>query len=86
MSDTLWILKDGQDEDDWDHSLILSEEKVLSRLAKELNIKETPEESRRNGNFKRILMRCNKVIEKRYPIEEQQIKLKTYIENIFYQD
>jgi hypothetical protein len=59
---------------------------LLQEVVKELNIKETPEESRRNGNFKRILMRCNKVIEKRYPNEEQQIKLKTYIENIFFQD
>jgi hypothetical protein len=59
---------------------------LLQEVVKELNIKETPEESRRNGNFKRILLRCNKVIEKRYPIEEQQIKLKTYIENIFFQD
>ena len=59
---------------------------LLQEVAKELNIKETPEESRRNGNFKRILMRCNKVIERRYVSEEQQIKLKTYIENIFYQD
>ncbi len=59
---------------------------LLQEVVKDLNIKETPEESRRNGNFKRILMCCNKVIEKRYPIKEQQIKLKTYIENIFYQD
>jgi hypothetical protein len=59
---------------------------LLQEVAKELDIKETPEESRRNGNFKRILLRCNKIIEKRYPNEEQQIKLKTYIENIFYQD
>lgn len=59
---------------------------LLHEVAKELNIKETPEESRRNGNVKRILMRCNKIIDRRYRKEEQQIKLKTYIENIFYQD
>lgn len=59
---------------------------LLQEVERELNIKETPEESRRNGNFKRILMRCNRVIEKRYPNEEQQIKLKTYIENIFFQN
>ncbi|MBK7105361.1 MAG: hypothetical protein IPH62_08760 [Ignavibacteriae bacterium] len=59
---------------------------LLQEVEKELNIRETPEESRRNGNFKKILMRCNKVIEKRYVNEEQQIKLKTYIENIFFQD
>jgi|APLow6443716910_1056828.scaffolds.fasta_scaffold430196_2 hypothetical protein len=58
---------------------------LLQEVEKELNIRETPEESRRNGNFKKILMRCNKVIEKRYTNEEQQIKLKTYIENIFFQ-
>ncbi|MFZ1289985.1 MAG: hypothetical protein WAR79_07835 [Melioribacteraceae bacterium] len=58
---------------------------LLQEVEKELNFRETPEESRRNGNFKKILMRCNKVIEKRYANEEQQIKLKTYIENIFFQ-
>lgn len=59
---------------------------LLQEVTRELNIKETPEESRRNGNFKKILVRCNKIIENRYATEEQQIKLKTYIENIFYQD
>jgi hypothetical protein len=59
---------------------------LVQEVTKELNIKETPEESRRNGNFKRILMRCNKIIERRYPNVEHQIKLKTYIENVFYQD
>lgn len=59
---------------------------LLQEVIKEMDIKETPEECRKNGNFKRILMRCNKIIERRYPNEEQQIKLKTYIENIFYQD
>ena len=59
---------------------------LLQEVERELNIKETPEESRRNGNFKIILLRCNKIIEKKYPNEEQQIKLKTYIENIFFQD
>lgn len=59
---------------------------LVQEVTRELNIKETPEESRRNGNFKKILARCNKIIERRYPTEEQQIKLKTYIENIFYLD
>ena len=59
---------------------------LLHEVSKELGIKETPKESRKNGNFKRILIRCNKIIEKRYPKMEQQIKLKTYIENIFVQD
>lgn len=59
---------------------------LLNEVKKELNIKENPAESLRNGNFKRILMQCNKVIEKRYNKKEQQIKIKTYIENIFYQN
>jgi hypothetical protein len=59
---------------------------LLQEVERDLNIKETPEESRRNGNFKKILLRCNKIIERRYPNEEQQIKLKTYIENIFFLD
>ena len=59
---------------------------LLQEVIKEMDIKETPEECRMNGKFKRILIRCNKIIERRYPNKEQQIKLKTYIENIFYQD
>ncbi|MCB9209443.1 MAG: hypothetical protein H6609_08680 [Ignavibacteriales bacterium] len=59
---------------------------LFQEVVRELNIKETPEESRRNGNFKRILTRCNKIIDRRYVDEEQRIKLKTYIENIFYQN
>lgn len=59
---------------------------LLQEVEQQLNIKETPEESRQNGNFKRILMRCNKIIEKRYHSEEKQIRLKTYVENIFYQN
>ncbi|MCP4351571.1 MAG: hypothetical protein GY795_39395 [Desulfobacterales bacterium] len=39
MGDTVWVLKEGQDEDNWDHSLILSEEKALNRLSKKLKIK-----------------------------------------------
>lgn len=39
MGDTVWILKEGQNEDNWDHSLILREEKTLNRLAKKLKIK-----------------------------------------------
>jgi hypothetical protein len=40
VGNTIWILKEGQDEDNWDHSLILSEEKALNRLAKKLKIKQ----------------------------------------------
>ncbi len=59
---------------------------LLQEVERELNIKETPQESRKNGNFKKILKYCDNIIEKRYPNQEHQIKLKTYIENIFYQD
>ena len=58
---------------------------LLQEVIKDMKIKESLEESRKNGNFKRILLKCNKVIEKRYPQKEQQIKLRTYIENIFSQ-
>ncbi len=43
MGDTIWVLKEGQDEDDWDHSLILSEEKEFKRLSKELGLKKLEE-------------------------------------------
>lgn len=59
---------------------------LLDEVTRELNIKEAPKESRKNGNIKKIMMNCNKVIEKRYSSVEQQIKLKTHIENIFYQN
>lgn len=39
MGDTVWVLKEGQDEDDWDHSLILRENKELKRLSRELGVK-----------------------------------------------
>ena len=56
---------------------------LIQEVIKDLNIKETLEESKKNGNFKRIMRKCEKIVEKRYPHKEQQIKLKTYIENIF---
>jgi hypothetical protein len=39
MGSTVWVLKEGQDEDDCDHSLILDEEKELKRLCRELGVK-----------------------------------------------
>lgn len=39
MGDTFWILKENQDSDDCDHSLIVEEEKGLDRLAKALKVK-----------------------------------------------
>jgi len=59
---------------------------LLKEVENDLNITDTPKQSRKNGNFKRILKYCNRIIEKRYPNQEYQIKLKTYIENIFFQD
>jgi len=59
---------------------------LLKEVETDLNITETPQESRKNGNFRRILKYSNRIIEKRYPNQEHQIKLKTYIENIFFQD
>ena len=39
MGDTIWVLKEGQESDDWDHSVLLQEEKGLDRLAKALSVK-----------------------------------------------
>ncbi|MCP5060958.1 MAG: hypothetical protein GY936_00640 [Ignavibacteriae bacterium] len=59
---------------------------LLKEVETDLNITETPQESRKNGNFRRILKYSNRIIERRYPNQDHQIKLKTYIENIFFQD
>jgi hypothetical protein len=57
---------------------------LLQEVRNEMGIKETKTISRRDGTYKRILKECNKLIERRYSNKEQQIKLKTYVENIFY--
>ena len=38
MGNTVWILQEGEESDDWDHSLILKFEKSLNKLSKELGI------------------------------------------------
>lgn len=39
MGNTIWLLSEDREEDDWDHSLILVNEKQLDKLADELNVK-----------------------------------------------
>ena len=39
MGNTVWVLKEGQDDDDWDHSLMLKEEDKLNALCKKHNVK-----------------------------------------------
>ena len=39
MGDTVWVLREGQQSDDRDHSLVLREKKGLDRLAKVLGVK-----------------------------------------------
>ena len=38
MGNTVWLLSENTDEDEWDHSLILKYEKILNKLADELGI------------------------------------------------
>ncbi len=38
MGNTLWILTNKREDDDWDHSLILKEEKALNKLADTLGV------------------------------------------------
>ncbi len=38
MGSTIWVLKEGQEQNDWDHSQILIEERNLNKLAKEFNL------------------------------------------------
>jgi hypothetical protein len=39
MGNTVWVLQDGQEEDNSDHSLVLVYEKQLDKLSKEMGIK-----------------------------------------------
>ena len=39
MGNTVWVLREDQDDDEWDHSLVVVYEKDLDRLAKELDVK-----------------------------------------------
>ena len=39
MGNAIWLLSEDREEDDWDHSLILVNEKLLDKLADELNVK-----------------------------------------------
>jgi hypothetical protein len=43
MGTTVWVLKEGQEDDNWDHSLMLSQEKELDRLAEKLKVKKLSE-------------------------------------------
>jgi hypothetical protein len=43
MGDTIWVLKEGQESDDWDHSVLLREQKGLDRLAESLSVKKLSE-------------------------------------------
>ena len=38
MGDTIWVLIEGQESDDWDHSVLLREQKGLDRLAEILSV------------------------------------------------
>ena len=39
MGNTIWVLSEDSDEDDWDHSFLLVNEKLLNKLADQLNVK-----------------------------------------------
>jgi hypothetical protein len=39
MGNTVWILSDSQDSDEWDHTFLLKNEKPLNKLCKELGLK-----------------------------------------------
>jgi len=39
MGNTVWVLKEGQEEDDWDHSFMLREEEALNTLSKTYGVK-----------------------------------------------
>ena len=39
MGNTVWVLKEGQEDDDWDHSFMLNEEDELNVLCKKHDVK-----------------------------------------------
>lgn len=39
MSNTIWVLTEGQESDDWDHSVMLKIEKILNKLCKSIGLK-----------------------------------------------
>lgn len=39
MGNTIWVLQEGHEETDFDHSVMMDEEKKLDRLSKELGVK-----------------------------------------------
>lgn len=43
MGDTIWVLPEGVEEDDWDHSLVLQEDKSLDRLCEALGVRRLSE-------------------------------------------
>ncbi len=38
MGNTVWILSESEDSDDWDHTFILKFEKSLNKLSKEIDV------------------------------------------------
>jgi hypothetical protein len=43
LGNTVWVLKEGREEDNWDHSLMLSQEKALDLLSEELHVRKLSE-------------------------------------------
>ncbi len=43
MGHTIWVLPEGAEEDDWDHSLVLIQEKSLDKLSSSLGVKKLSE-------------------------------------------
>ena len=54
---------------------------IMHEVLKELNIKDPVEDSKMNEYAKKIIRRCNRIIEKRYSSVKQNL-LKNYISNI----
>ena len=59
---------------------------LLQEVMNELRVKKPIEEIRKNCNVKKILRKCNKIIDERYPDEDYREKLKFFIANTFSND
>jgi hypothetical protein len=59
---------------------------LLNEVSKSLKINEAPEISVQNGNAKKIIRKCNQIIERQYHETKMREILKYYIAHSFFED
>ena len=56
---------------------------ILEEALKDLELNEFKKIGKQNGNYNKIIKKCNDIIQKKYKGSEKQQTLKQHIENIF---